>query len=294
VKFIKEMRVYHYLKNFLILLPLIFSGKLFSKNYLIYDLIGIISFCFMSSVVYILNDIKDVDKDRKHEKKKNRPIASGEISIPNAKILAIILFVLSVLLIQIFIIIYKSKTGVFNWKCIVVLMSYFLVNVLYSIVGLKRIPILDIILLVLGFYLRVLMGSVLTGIKISSWLYLVVISGSFYMGFTKRRNEFIQNRDSTREVLLLYNENFLDRNMYSCMTLSIIFFSLWCLEKNNSDPKFNFIMLVPIFMIICFKYSMDVESENSDGDPMNVILNDKILICLVAIFAILIIILLYI
>ncbi len=294
MKWIKEMRVSHYLKNLLILLPLIFSGKLFSKNYFIYDLIGIISFSFMSSVVYILNDIKDVDKDRKHEKKKNRPIASGEISIQNAQILAIILFVLSILLIQIFITVYKFKTRVFNWKCIIVLMSYFLVNVLYSILGLKKIPILDIILLVLGFYLRVVMGSVLTGIKISSWLYLVVISGSFYMGFTKRRNEFIQNKDSTRDVLLFYNENFLDKNMYSCMTLSIIFFSLWCLEKNNSDPKFNFIMLVPILMIICFKYSMDVESENSDGDPMNVILNDKILICLVAIFAILIIILLYI
>ena len=96
--YIKLMRPHHYIKNFLIFLPIIFSRNVLNTKYLIPTIVGLISFCLISSVVYIFNDIMDVENDRKHEKKKYRPIASGQVTIKNASLLAIVLFVISICL----------------------------------------------------------------------------------------------------------------------------------------------------------------------------------------------------
>lgn len=286
--YIKEMRIAHYLKNVLIFLPLIFSGNLFNYKLIILSIAGFISFCFMSSCVYVINDIKDIEKDKLHHKKKYRPIASGAISINHAKFFALILFVISIFISIITINYGCSVTTLF------ILLIYLVVNILYSVVGLKKIPILDVFLLASGFILRLLMGSLLTDIAISQWLYLVVLSGAFYMGFGKRRNELQQNADSTRDVLSKYEEGYLDKSMYSCMTLTIIFFSLWCMEKSQSSDIANFMILIPLIMLAFFKYNYNIENKESDGDPINVIINDKILIGLSVIIGITIIILLYI
>ncbi len=108
----------------------------------------------------------------------------------------------------------------------------------------------------------------------------MIVSGAFYMGFGKRRNELIKNNDSTREVLRYYNEAFLDKSMYSCMTLAVMFYSLWCLEQKQGAIK-NYLITVPILMIILFKYSLNIESLVEDGDPVEVILSDRVLVLLV-------------
>lgn len=277
--YIIEMRINHYLKNFLIFLPSFFSGNLFDIKYFNINLLAIISFCLVSSTVYIINDIKDINKDKLHDKKKNRPIASGKITIKEAKVLGGILFILSIAINIIEIVVFKCSI-----ISLIVLISYLLINIFYSVLNWKNIELLDVTILSLGFYLRVLMGSIITNITISTWLYLVVVSGAFYMGFGKRRNELRNEGNKARKVLEKYTFTFLDKSMNTCMTLSIVFFSFWCMEK--TDDKKNFLILVPLLMLIFFKYSMSIECKENDGDPVDVILSDKVLVSMVLILGI--------
>lgn len=182
-KYFMLMRVKHYFKNILIFLPLIFSGNLFNRDLLLKTCIGFCTFCLLSSVIYIVNDIKDVEKDRNHPTKKKRPIASGALSIKKAIIIAIVCGAITAL----------TSILIFGWLGMLVELLYFILNVLYSM-KFKDIPIVDIGILVSGFFLRVLFGSVITKIEISTWLFLTVIAVSFYFGLGKRRNEIeVQN-----------------------------------------------------------------------------------------------------
>lgn len=274
--YIKLMRVHHYIKNILIFLPIIFSKNIFNMNLLKNVVLGIIAFSLMASIVYIINDIMDVEADRKHEKKKFRPIASGVVSIKEAIILAAILLILSVL-INIFI---RA-----NILACVIFYGYLLMNILYSI-KLKHIPIIDIVILAFGFLFRVLYGSAITGIEISNWLYLTILAFSFYMGLGKRRNEYKKMGKNGRRVLKYYNESFLNSNMYMCVSLGIVFYSLWCIDISSKFNSFiNIIWTVPLVMVICMKYSLNIEGD-SLGDPVDVLLNDKMLLAMSVIYAI--------
>ena len=141
--------------------------------------------------------------------------------------------------------------------------------------------------MVSGFLIRILYGSVITNIEVSNWLYLTVISGSFYMGLGKRRNEIKKQGDKSREVLKRYSKEFLDKNMYVCLTLSIVFYALWCVDSATIQRMGTNLMVwtVPIVMIILMKYSLDVEGD-SYGDPVDVLFKDKILLLIVALYAI--------
>ncbi len=276
-KYFKLMRVKHYIKNVIIMLPLIFSGKLFDIGLLQRTLVGVVGFSFMSSVIYIINDIRDAENDRNHPTKCKRPIASGEISMKSAHIFALVFFLVSL------IINYYINKGA--WEGWVFFILYFMLNISYSL-GLKNIPIVDVAILVSGFLLRLLFGSAITGIEISKWLYLTVISLSFYLGLGKRRNEGGKQTDgNTRKVLKFYNYNFLDKNMYMCMALAIAFYSLWSVDSVTvyRVGSSNLIWTVPLLILVCMKYSSIVEG-NSDGDPVEVVFQNKMLLGLVAIF----------
>lgn len=280
-KYIKLMRVKHYIKNLLIFLPLLFSGEITSLNILL-TLLGFISFSFSSSIVYIINDIKDVEKDRRHPTKKNRPIASGAITIFQSIILAITL-----LIITIFILIYLST---FNHFISIYIATYIFINIMYSL-GLKNIPLLDVFILALGFLIRVLYGGALINVEVSNWLFLTVLSISFYLGLGKRRNELMaQDKigSNTRSVLKYYNKEFLDKNMYMCLSMTIIFYSLWCQDLNSEYIMWT----IPLVLLICMKYSLNIES-NSSGDPVEVLLKDKALILMIGIYSIAIFLTLY-
>ena len=267
MNYIKEMRIQHYIKNILIFSAPIFSGQIFHIKVFTITFLGFVSFSLMCSCIYFINDICDIEKDRLHETKKYRPLAAGKIKIERAILFTILLFIISLGITY-----YIS----YNIISLTILMIYFIINLFYSVKG-KNIPLLDIVLLSSGFLLRVLYGGYITGISISVWLYLIVITGAFYLGFGKRRNELIKSSDTTRKVLAFYSKEFLDKNMYSCMTLSVVFFSLWCLEKNMINESVNWMILVPILLLICIRYSMDIETIESSGDPVRVILKDKVL-----------------
>ena len=268
-KYLKLMRVHHYIKNFLVFAALACSGEFFVLKKLGLATLGFVSFCMISSVVYIINDINDVEKDRKHPTKKNRPIASGAVPIKNAIILAIVLGV----------IVLVCSYFINSWKAICLLGLYFILNLGYSF-GLKNIAIVDIAILASGFFIRLLYGSVVSMIDISNWLYLTVIAGAFYFALGKRRNELKKNGSGkTRKVLKAYSEAFLDKNMYMCLGLMNMFYALWSMDA-DTIAHYNteyLILTVPIVLLITMKYSMNIEGE-SDGDPVEVLVHDKVLI----------------
>lgn len=273
-KYLKLMRVHHWIKNILVITPIVFSGQLFDINILKKGFLGVLSFSLVSSLIYIINDMQDVEKDRRHPTKCKRPLASGDISIKNAKIM-IAIILCSVIIFGVYMTV--------NWNISifanVYLLIYFILNIGYSM-GLKNKAIIDIVILVSGFLLRVLYGSVITNIGISDWLYLTVIAGAFFFALGKRRNELALKGD-TREVLKYYNKDFLDKNMYVCLALLNVFYALWSRDNLHSD---NMIWTVPIVLVICMRYSMDVEGD-SDGDPVEVLVKDKILLGLCAVYA---------
>lgn len=269
------MRVHHYIKNFLVFATLACSGQLFDINKLGKVFLGFISFCMVSSVIYVINDIKDVERDRNHPQKRNRPLAAGIISFKAAWVLVVCLFLTACI----------CNYLVFDITATIMLASYFVLNFAYSF-GLKNIPIVDITIIVVGFLLRVLYGAVIADISISNWLYLVVISVSFYFALGKRRNE-IKKLDGldTRSVLKQYPVSFLDKSMGMCLTLANVFYALWSMDQQtvalyNGRPV---ILSMPVVLLITMKYSLTVEGD-SDGDPVEVLLHDKALIVLCALY----------
>lgn len=272
--YIKLIRPHHCIKNFLIFVPVVFSGNLFEGENFINALLGFVVFSLFSSSIYVINDMKDVESDKKHSKKKERPIASGAVSLCEAGVIACLLVIVS-----------SFTAAAFLYDFIIpgflVLGSYFVVNVIYSFGG-KKLPILDVTLLSLGFILRMAYGAVITDTPISEWLFLTVLSMSYFLGLGKRRGESMRQSGDTREVLRFYNKNFFDRFMYVFLGLAIAFYSLWAasVSQNEQSGRSLFILTVPLVIVICMKYSLDIESY-SDGDPVEVVLSDKVLILLV-------------
>lgn len=262
--YIKLMRLKHCVKNILILLPLVFSGEFFQYGKLLSSALGFLVFSFLASAVYILNDIQDVEKDRLHPKKKFRPIASGKVSEKQGKVLSVVAMIGAITL---------NFLATTNYVSFIFLGIYLVMNIFYS-KGLKNVPLLDIVVLASGFLLRLIYGGIVTDIHISNWLYLTVITASFYMGLGKRRNELGKsgNQINTRKVLKYYNYAFLDKNMYMCLGLTNAFYALWVI----GTQKEVMIWTVPMVMVLGMKYSLNIERD-SDGDPVEVILQDKVL-----------------
>lgn len=281
--YIKLIRVKHYLKNFLILLPLIFSGYLLNSNYLVSALIGFVEFSLICSVVYIINDINDKEIDMKHDKKKNRPIASGRVSVREGVIIIGILLTILIIILLIY--------GIKN-SALLILLLYLIINLGYSF-GLKNIPLVDICILTFGFVARVLFGGAITGVVVSSWLNLTVLAMAFFIALGKRRNEMNKTGKTTRKVLKYYTKEFLDKNMYMFLSIAIVFYSLWTVDDRVVNRiNVNLLWTVPIVIIICMRYSMIVEDDN-DGDPVEVVIHDKILLSLLSFYAITLIFILY-
>ena len=275
-EYVHFLRVKHYIKNLLVFVPLFFGGAMFYRGKMTDALMGFITFSLLSSSIYVFNDYIDIDKDRKHPTKKNRPLASGMIK-PQMAIIMMIILLLCVL---------GMSVLIGNLQGFLLLMLYFLLNIAYSL-ELKKKPIIDIVILSSGFIIRVFYGGAITGISISKWLYLVIITGSLYMSLGKRRNE-LRNQTETREVLQYYSESFLDKNMYVSLALANVFYSLWTLEMPNSVITWT----IPVFIVILMCYSLDAERD-PDGDPVEIILHDRFLICLLVAYAVCLFVLLY-
>ncbi|MBN1776850.1 MAG: decaprenyl-phosphate phosphoribosyltransferase [Clostridiales bacterium] len=274
MKYLRLLRVKHYIKNGLVFLPLFFAKRVTAVDLLLKSLLAFAVFCLISSAVYIINDIRDAEMDKLHPTKCKRPIASGAVSEQTAWVICALLLAGAAA------IIFFTGQGALFWLLPAI---YLIINVGYSM-GLKHVPIVDIAILAAGYLLRVMYGATFTGIPISGWMYLTVIAVAFYLGLGKRRGEMLSVAgDDTRFVLRFYNKGFLDKNMLMCVTLGIVFYSLWTVDAGTIEHVGGeqAVWTVPLVIMIFFKYSMSAEGK-SDGDPVEIVLRDKLLLALVA------------
>lgn len=276
------MRPHHCVKNFLVFAALACSGQFFDLDKLPAAAIGFLVFCLTSSAVYVINDIRDRERDRAHPVKCRRPIASGAVAVRNAWILAALLL--------------GGAAGCSLRLAPVPALipaAYLLLNLAYSFGG-KDIPLADVCILAAGFLLRVLYGGVITGIEISDWLYLTVLALAFFLSLGKRRNELRRTSGGTRPVLAAYSESFLDRAMYMCLTLTNVFYALWAVDEQTQARYHHryLIWTVPLVLVITLKYSLNVERD-CDGDPVEVLLGDRALVGLCLLYLAVMFVMLY-
>lgn len=277
--YIKLIRIKHWIKNLLIVLPAFFGAELIESG-IVYRLIwGFFVFSFYSSAVYIINDFNDIENDRRHPDKCKRPLASGAVSKKEAFILIAVLLILASIL--------NYFLCGFSLHSLIPLI-YMILNLLYS-VSLKNKPVIDIVLLVSGIFFRVLYGSSITDVRISGWLYLTVVSLSLYLAFGKRRNEKRSCGDSTRKVLSYYSLQYLNSNMYMYLTLFAVFYSIWSLNANDTQLM---IYTTPLILVIMMRYSYKLEVD-INGNPVDMILGDRVLIILGGIYALLLFAIIY-
>lgn len=259
---LKLLRVKHYIKNILIFIPFIFGTTLSIAN-IENMIVAFFAFSFMASTIYILNDLKDVEKDKLHPVKKNRPIASGKVSKGTALIIAIMLLVASLVLNFLA----SNSISSYIWLGI-----YFVLNVLYSC-KLKEIPIIDIAVLVAFYIIRVYYGAAVAAVPVSSWLFLTVMSAAMFLAFSKRRNELKRKGTSSREVLKFYSLKFLDKFMYMSLAVTTVFYSLWAVEQANKC----FAYTIPLLLMIFVRYCFVVETTDND-DPVEIVTKDKMML----------------
>lgn len=262
MQYLKLMRVKHYIKNLLIVLPLFFSGLILDSNKLFRVLIGFLIFSLVASCVYILNDIVDVEKDRTHSTKRFRPIASGAVSVGQAYLLLVLFFII-VLSLSIFVL--------HDVKFLILPICYLILNIAYSY-GLKNIPVVDVFVISLGFLLRLFYGGILISEVVSNWLFLTVLFGTLFLGFGKRRNELLKEKTGTRKALEKYSSEFLSSALNMCMALTLTFYSLWTIE---TDPEGKLTLYtVPLIALLAFKYYYSLNNANS-GDPTDIFYQEK-------------------
>lgn len=276
-KYLELIRAKHWIKNILIFIPLLCSNEI-NRNNIIKIILAFFAFSFATSFVYILNDIKDIEKDKLHPRKCKRPLPSGKIKKSIAIYIAIIMITLSII-INCFI-----NKNILNIS-LYLLLSYIIINVFYSL-GLKNIAIIDVILLASGFVIRVYYGAAINDIEVSNWLFLTILNASLFLGLGKRKKELVKNKES-RKVLEEYNKDFLDKFQYIELALTLVFYSLWTMEQNTKFLVFT----IPIVIIIFMRYCLIIE-KSDEGDPTTILYQDKMLILLSLIYIIIMFVLL--
>ena len=283
--YISLMRVKHYIKNILIFFPLVFSGNLFNVKLLEKSFFAFIAFSLAASLVYILNDIHDCEKDKLHPTKCQRPIASGRVSKKEAYCLSTMLLILVILINELLV---GTKVTL-----LALILFYIFINIIYSMGGIKDLPIWDLAILTLGYVIRVYYGANTIDVEVSIWMSSTVIFMATFLGLGKRRNEIKFQGSKTRKVLSKYTVGFLDKNMYVCLGMTLASYTLWCKEMAiQSNSTLCWILCVGLALLICMRYSMLVEREQ-EGDPISVLFGDKEIIILVFVWGCIMLLTLY-
>ncbi|GEM52353.1 decaprenyl-phosphate phosphoribosyltransferase [Empedobacter brevis NBRC 14943 = ATCC 43319] len=283
--YLKLMRVNQWVKNLFVFLPVFFSGKLFDIDLFIESFYGFLIFSFVASSIYIINDYVDIEKDKKHPEKKNRPLASGKISKKNALVLFFVLVVFSSILIFLF--------G--NKQVAILVAIYFFMNLAYSF-KLKQIAILDVMIIALGFLLRVFVGGYMTGILITDWTILLVFDLALILALGKRRGELI-NADLegiTRKSLDGYNLNFLNSALSITCTVAVICYMMFILSPETQSKFHHYIVYTFVFVFAAvLRYLQQTFVYLKTESPTKLIFKDHFLQFLIIMWGISYILLIY-
>ncbi len=280
------MRPHHWIKNTFVLAPLLFARKLTDPSALVHAVAAFFAFSFGASAVYVMNDILDAPQDRLHPAKRNRPLAAGRVSTTAAWLLSGTLAFLALAPSR------RLLPGLFcRW-----LLLYMLVNVCYSFV-LKRVVIIDVMLVALGFVLRVLGGAAAIGVEASSWLLMCTYLLALFLGFGKRRHELVmlERGEDHREVLRNYGTYFLDQMIAVVTASTTISYALYTIS-DQTCTKFGGDRLgytVPFVLYGIFRYLYLVHQQDRGGDPTTLLLCDVPLLTDVLLWVIFVFILIY-
>ncbi|RDK88510.1 UbiA prenyltransferase family protein [Marinirhabdus gelatinilytica] len=216
MKIFNLLRVHQWVKNLFVFLPAFFSGRLLEVSFFTESLIAFFLFSFTASIIYIINDYKDIEKDKLHPVKKHRPLASGAIS----KQLALLLLIPFAAFVVI---------GAFYFlsiQAILVLVAYFLMNLAYTFY-LKNIPIVDVTIIALGFVFRVLFGGFVAVILVSKWALLLTFSLALILALGKRRGELVLMPTNTRKALQGYTVEFLNIALTIAISITLVSYIMY-------------------------------------------------------------------
>ncbi|KJS69432.1 MAG: phosphoribose diphosphate:decaprenyl-phosphate phosphoribosyltransferase [Peptococcaceae bacterium BICA1-7] len=261
--YLTSMRPKQFIKNFFVFVGIVFSGNLLNISMLAKVTVGFLVFCLISGAVYLINDIVDIDKDRNHPRKKNRPLAAGMITVRGAATVAVL--VSAAALYSAFAL--SSALGIITT-------AYFALMILYSFY-LKNIIILDVFTIATGFVLRVVAGTEVIDIYLSPWAVMCTFFLALFLALGKRRSEKIVlggNANSHRVSLDSYPLPLLDQMISIVTTSTIVSYFLYTFKYGQSLSSF---LSVPFVLFGLFRYLYLVYADNSGGSPEEIVIKDR-------------------
>ncbi len=267
------LRPSHWVKNFFVLGPLFFSGKVFDTSAVGHAALAFLAFCLASSGVYALNDVADEKADRIHPIKSLRPVAAGLISKRDAVAAGLFLVlagaligVLAGLRVAFFVALYVVMNAAYTWR-------------------LKRVVVLDVFAIAFFFVIRLLAGATAVQVKPSVWLLLCGGLLALYLGFTKRRHELVLLQGAStghRTVLSQYSPEFLDQTSMVLLSVTVICYIMYTLESATASAVGDALSYSTVFVLYgVFRYLFLVH-QRAGGSPTHTLLNDRHLLVVVA------------
>jgi len=282
--YFKLFRPSQWIKNIFVMTGGVFAGKIFEPSFLILSLQTAFIFCIASSSVYSFNDCLDFEQDKLHDLKKNRPIASGEVTRKEGFFLSLLLSIIALSLAYLFI----------NKILFLIILIYLFINILYSLF-LKKVILIDVFLIAFGFMLRVLAGTYALNIPPSHWIIICTMMISLFLGLSKRYAELIsphKNKPSLQPTL--YDKTFLLLLIGVSASCTIITYGLYTIDPKTiaTHGTSNLIYSLPLVIYGLFRYMFIVVSKNKGETPSKEIFTDKHLLINIIIYISLIFILL--
>jgi|TARA_B100001939_G_scaffold26645_1_gene21514 4-hydroxybenzoate polyprenyltransferase len=265
--YLKLIRANNWIKNLFILLPLFFSGELFNLTKLSNTILVIIGFSLVTSFVYIINDIFDINFDKNHQEKRFRPIASGRISIKKSVVIgSLLLFIgFSVLLLC-------------SWNAFLISIIYVGLNLLYS-AKLKHVSVIDFVIVAVGFVLRILIGGEVGDVELTQWMTIMVFLLCLFIAITKRRHDVYQyefNEQVNRKVVTKYTVEFMDKLLsINSSTLLVAYLLFITSEDVLTRYPSKYLMLTFLFVLIgVFRYNQITSVDNKGSSPLKILFED--------------------
>lgn len=270
LSWIRLLRPKQWLKNTIVFIPLVFAKDLLNPALLVKSVIAFICFCALSSGIYIINDVIDRDKDRKHPTKRSRPIAAGKIAVKSAVIASVVLLFVAIL-----------GSLWFQITFGIIAIAYVVLELSYSL-KLRNIAFLDAFCVAGGFILRLAGGTVAIGAPYSIWAFMCIGFMALFISFAKRRTELLQLGEESanhREALSQYNVPFLEQIMLLFLTSTVGVYCIFVLSP-ETVAKFGsyFALTIPFALYGLIRYFYSIYCKNSSEDPVVNILGDRSLL----------------
>lgn len=268
---IRLIRPHQWVKNLVVLLPVFFGGALLHIESVYAGLVTALCFSFAASSIYCLNDIVDVDDDRRHPVKCHRPLASGAISIRQGYILMFLMFILSML--STFLLRQNQL------ETASVILFYWILNIAYCL-KLKQYAIIDVCVVSFGFVLRILAGGYATSIHLSKWIVLMTFLLMLFLSFAKRRDDVVRMNETghaPRQNTIRYNLTFINQAITITASVTLVCYIMYTVSPETiQNFHTDYLYLTSVFVLVgLLRYIQIAVVDKRSGDPTKVMLHDR-------------------